>query len=97
MGALKHMTNEQIVNEQLVNAEEVAALEAEADAFDAGEWPRATVTRVGRPQVTGEPTAPLTFRLGLSKIDLVNAKAARKGMSRGAALREAVEQWLALA
>lgn len=76
---------------------DLEGLRREADAFDSGEWPAGRVSRVGRPASGGEPTRPVTFRLVESKASRVDEKAARLGISRGEALREAVDEWLAQA
>ena len=66
-------------------------LEREAGSFDLGEWPSGTVTRLGGP---GAETRPVSFRLLESKVARVDELAAKRGISRGDALREAVDGWL---
>lgn len=91
------LTNKELIDYYGMKPNEIAALEAQADAFDKGEWPRGKVTRIGRPPTGAEPTRPLTIRLRESKVNAVEYKAERLGISRTAALREAVDDWLAKA
>lgn len=89
------LSNDELKTKYGVSDEEIARLEKEADAFDEGQWPAGKATRVGRPRSTEEPTKPVTFRIAVSKVDEVDRKAEDLGISRGAAIREAVDAWLA--
>lgn len=88
------LTNKEVSERFGLSDDQIKDLEAQADEFDAGEWPRGKITRIGRPKSTEEPTKPLTFRIRSSKVEEIDAKASALGMSRGDALRAAVDEWL---
>ena len=85
------VTNEELVRDYGISQDEVARLEAEADAYDSGEWPAGEVRHVGRPSTGAEETRPVTVRLTVSKLGAVDELAASRGVTRGAVLREAVD------
>lgn len=63
-------------------------------AYENGDWPAGTTTRVGRPRLADEQAKAVTVRLPISMLNALDAKAARAGETRSAAVREAVDGWL---
>ncbi len=72
-----------------------AMLDAWADAFESGEWPKGRTVPVGRPSLANEEVRPITFRLPVSQLAALDAKVAKAGLNRSSGLRLAVEAYLA--
>lgn len=70
-------------------------LDAWADQFERGEWPEGRTIQIGRPSLAHEEVKPVTFRLPVSQLAALDAKAAQAGINRSAGLRRAVEEYLA--
>lgn len=70
-------------------------LDTWAEEFERGEWPEGRTVPIGRPSLASEEVKPITFRLPVSQIAALDAKAAKSGLSRSAGLRIAVEEYIA--
>ena len=69
-------------------------LERWAQQFESGEWPEGVTVPVGRPRLADEDVLPVTFKLPVSKIIALDAKAFERGGTRSQVLREAVDEYL---
>ena len=76
---------------------DIDELKTSAEAYESGEWPEGVVTRIGRPSMYSEPMRAVPFRLGITKIAKLDAKAKELGVTRSEAMRKAVDLWLATA
>lgn len=67
-------------------------LEAEADAYERGEWPEGKTIRqgFGRPPMFDEPTCVVSGRVALSTAEAFDAKAKANGQTRAERVRALV-------
>ena len=68
-----------------------------AGEFEKGVWPEGKTVILGRPRLATEEVQSVTVKLPRSKVIALEEKAARMGVNRSEALREAVDEFLALA
>ena len=61
-----------------------------AGAFERGEWPKGRTVVVGRPSLAPEEVRPVTFKLPVSVIAEIDAKAAGCGETRSEFLRSII-------
>jgi hypothetical protein len=71
-------------------------LDAWAEEYENDTWDASHLGKViiGRPPLADEEVKPVTFRLPVSKIAALDARAAREGLSRSEELRLAVDDRL---
>ena len=74
--------------------EEIADLYARAEAYERGEWPAGKTIRRGRPRKFSGKSRTVPFRMAAETFEMLDQKAAARGMTRSEALREAVDLWL---
>jgi len=68
-----------------------------ADDFEKGKWPDGKTVILGRPRLATEEVQSITVKLPRSKVLALEKKASQKGCNRSEALREAIDDYLALA
>ena len=82
------MTEYKLANGYVLSDEEI---EARAQEWDEGTWKgQLVVLRVGRPRLSSEPNANLSFKCPQSGADMIAKAAAITGVKKSAFIREAV-------
>ena len=82
------MTEYKLANGYVLSDEEI---EARAQEWDEGTWKGQLVElRVGRPRLSSEPNANLSFKCPQSGADMIAKAAAITGVKKSAFIREAV-------
>lgn len=76
------------------NASELDAL---AEPFEHGRWPKGKTSLIGRPRLSEEEVRSVTFKLPVSQIAALDKLAKATGSSRSDTLRRAVTRELARA
>lgn len=81
------MAEYELPNGYILTDEEI---ERRADAWESGAWGGELVTmRVGRPRLSDEPNANMSFKCPESGADLITRAAAKVGVKKSAFMRDA--------
>lgn len=67
-------------------------LDGWAEAFERGEWPKGRTVVLGRPSLAPEEVKPVTFKLPVSIIAEIDAKAAGCGETRSEFIRSIINK-----
>lgn len=89
------VSKEELLESYGISAAELNDLDASADAYDRGEWPKGRIVSTGRPSLYGDRMKSVTYRDTEREIALMDERAASLKMSRSDYLRYLVRKDLA--